>query len=159
MEKAIDRRGFLKLVGWAGLGTLAAGELTYASLRFIAPRTAAGEFGGVFTVGAVDDFPPGSVTPYTEGRFFLVRLEDGGFLALYRSCTHLGCAVPWDAEKGRFVCPCHGSEFEADGAVINSPAPRPLDLFRVKIEGGQVMVDTGDKIRRDDASDTQAVFA
>jgi cytochrome b6-f complex iron-sulfur subunit len=159
MDKGMDRRTFLKLLGWTGLGTLTAGELTYAGFRFIAPRAAAGEFGGIFTVGAVDDFPPGSVTPFNEGRFFLVRLADGGFLALYRSCTHLGCAVPWDAEKGRFVCPCHGSEFEADGAVINPPAPRPLDLFRVTIEGGQVMVNTGDKVRRDHPGDSQAVYA
>lgn len=159
MEKRIDRRTFLKLMGWTGLGTLAAGEVTYASLRFIAPRTVAGEFGGVFAVGTVNDFPPGSVTPFTEGRFFLVRLEDGGFLALYRSCTHLGCAVPWDAEKGRFVCPCHGSEFEIDGEVNNPPAPRPLDLFRVKIADGQVKVDTGDKIRRDHPDDSQPVYA
>lgn len=159
MDKEMNRRSFLKLVGWAGLGTLAAGEVTYASLRFIAPRSVAGEFGGVIIAGAVDDFPPGSVTPFTEGRFFLARLEDSGFLALYRSCTHLGCAVPWDAEKGRFVCPCHGSEFEVDGAVLSAPAPRPLDLFRVKIADGQVLVDTGDKIRRDDPSASQIVYA
>lgn len=159
MEKVMDRRGFLKLIGWAGLGTLAAGELAYAGFQFIAPRTGTGEFGGVFTAGAVENFPPGSVTPFTEGRFFLVRLEDGGFLALYRACTHLGCAVPWDAEKGRFVCPCHGSEFEVDGDVVNTPAPRPLDLFRVSIEDGQVKVDTGDKIKRDHTAGSQAVYA
>jgi cytochrome b6-f complex iron-sulfur subunit len=159
METRMERRAFLKLLGWSGLGALAAGELTYAGFRFIAPRVADGEFGGVFTVGAVEDFPPGSVTPFNEGRFYLVRLDDGGFLALYRSCTHLGCAVPWDTEKRRFVCPCHGSEFEADGAVLNPPAPRPLDLFQVAIESGQVTVDTGDKIRRDRPSDAQAVYA
>jgi cytochrome b6-f complex iron-sulfur subunit len=158
-ETTMSRRSFIKLVGWSALTALAAGELTYVGMRFIAPRTAAGEFGGVFNVGMVDDFPPGSVTLFTEGRFFMVRLLDGGFLALYRACTHLGCAVPWDAQKGRFVCPCHGSEFEADGEVLNAPAPRPMDLFRVTIENGQVMVDTGDKIKRDHASDAQAVYA
>jgi cytochrome b6-f complex iron-sulfur subunit len=159
VEKQMDRRSFLKLLGWASLGTLTAGELTYASFRFMAPRSAEGEFGGVFLAGAVDAFPPGSVTPFIEGRFFLTRLWDGGFVALYRACTHLGCAVPWDAEKQHFVCPCHGSEFEMDGAVLNAPAPRPLDLFRVHIDNGQITVDTGDKIQRDHPQDSQPVYA
>ena len=85
------------------------------ALGFFAPRPVEGQFGGVFTLGLAADFPPGSVTPFTEGRFYLVRLADGGFLALYRKCTHLGCAVPWDQASGQFVCPCHASAFEADG--------------------------------------------
>jgi cytochrome b6-f complex iron-sulfur subunit len=72
-----------------------------------------------YYAGIVDDFPPGSVTPFNAGRFYLVRQQDGGFLALYRKCTHLGCAVPWNPAEGRFVCPCHASAFEMDGQVIN----------------------------------------
>jgi cytochrome b6-f complex iron-sulfur subunit len=70
-------------------------------------------------------------------------MPDGGFLALYRKCTHLGCAVPWNPAEGRFVCPCHASAFETDGQVINPPAPRPLDRFVVTIVDGMVKVDTG----------------
>jgi len=158
MDAQVPRRSFLKLAAWGTLGAVTAAELGYAGFRFIAPRTAEGEFGGVFDVGAVEDFPPGSVTPFLEGRFFLVRLADGGFLALYRACTHLGCAVPWDAEKRRFVCPCHGSEFEPDGAVLNPPAPRPLDLFAVTIAEGRLSVDTGVKIRRDRTDVSHAVY-
>lgn len=158
MEAQVPRRSFLKLAAWGTLGAVTTAELGYAGFRFIAPRKAEGEFGGVFVVGAVEDFPPGSVTPFLEGRFFLVRLMDGGFLALYRACTHLGCAVPWDAEKGRFVCPCHGSEFEPDGAVLNPPAPRPLDLFAITIDAGQVSVDTGAKTHRDRTDASHAVY-
>lgn len=158
MEAQVPRRSFLKLAAWGTLGAVTAAELGYAGFRFIAPRKAEGEFGGVFVVGAVEDFPPGSVTPFLEGRFFLVRLMDGGFLALYRACTHLGCAVPWDAEKGRFVCPCHGSEFEPDGAVLNPPAPRPLDLFAITIDAGQVSVNTGAKTHRDRTDASHAVY-
>ncbi len=158
MSEELSRRGFLKM-GWAGLGVLVLGETAFIGFKFFAPRVAEGEFGGVFTVGSVEDFPPGSVTPFNEGRFYLVRLMDGGFLAVYRQCTHLGCAVPWDAEKQRFVCPCHGSEFEMDGEVLNAPAPRPLDLFAIYIEGGEINVDTGDKTERDNTDQNSAVYA
>ena len=82
------------------------------------------------------------MTHISNGRFYLARLEDGGFLALYQRCTHLGCNVPWDQAAGAFICPCHSSQFSAEGDVLNAPAPRPLDLFAVTIEDGEVLVDT-----------------
>lgn len=152
------RRGMLKLL-WGAAGAVAVGEGLLAGLKFLAPRTVAGEFGGVFEVGAVEDFPLGTVTPVEAGRFYLVRLAAGGFLAVYQRCTHLGCAVPFDAARGQFVCPCHGSAFELDGAVVNPPAPRPLDLFAVEIRDGLVRVDTGVTTERDRTAPEDAVQA
>lgn len=151
------RRDFLH-IAWAAAGAAvltAGGAMT---LSFLSPRTVEGTFGGMFDLGAVEDFPLASVTPVTEGRFYLVRQADGGFIALYRRCTHLGCAVPWDPEQGRFVCPCHASAFEMDGEVINAPAPRALDRFPVTLEDGIVRVDTGTTIVRDHASAEDAVY-
>ncbi len=134
------------------------GEAGWLTYRFLSPRVVEGEFGGVFEVGPVDNFPPRSVTPVNAGRFYLVRLEDGGFLALYRKCTHLGCAVPWDPARDQFVCPCHASAFEVDGEVLNAPAPRPLDRFPVSIENGMVRVDTGTAIQRDRPKPSDIVY-
>ena len=102
-------------------------------------------------------FEPGSVTAFPEGKFYLARLADGGFLALSRECTHLGCTVPWDSESGRFVCPCHASAFDIEGAVLGAPAPRPLDLFAVRIENDIVKVDVGERLQRSTVEATQAV--
>lgn len=154
----VSRRGFLKLA-WGAAGLAVLGESGWLTYRFLSPKVVGGEFGGVFEVGAVDDFPPGSVTPFNAGRFYLVRLDDGGFLALYRKCTHLGCAVPWDPAKGQFVCTCHASAFEADGEVLNAPVPRPLDRFPVMIEDGVIRVDTGTTIQRDKPQPDDAVYA
>jgi cytochrome b6-f complex iron-sulfur subunit len=154
----ISRRNFLQ-IAWQATGALTLAAGGGLALSFFAPRVVSGEFGGVFDLGAVDDFPPGSVTPVTNGRFYLVRQHDGGFLALYQKCTHLGCAVPWEPESGQFVCPCHASAFEMDGNVLNPPAPRPLDRFPVAVSAGQVSVDTGTRIERDHAADSDAVYA
>lgn len=154
----VTRRDFLKVV-WGAAGLVAVAQAGGVALSFLSPRAAEGEFGSIFEIGQVDDFPPGSVTPFNAGRFYLIRMEDGGFLALYRKCTHLGCAVPWDQAQGKFVCPCHASAFEMNGQVINPPAPRPLDRFPVTIEGGVVRVNTGEAIQRDQATADDFVYA
>ncbi len=154
----MSRRDFLALA-WAATGALTLAVGGVLTLQFFAPKVVEGKFGGVFNVGKVDDFPPKSVTPITNGRFYVVRLADGGFLALYQRCTHLGCAVPWNPEQGKFVCPCHGSAFEQDGQVLNTPAPRPLDRFAVTITDGQVYVDTAKPLQRDVTRPTDAVYA
>lgn len=144
---------------WGAAGAVAVTELSFVGLRFLAPRPVVGEFGGVFNVGVVDNFPPGSVTPVEAGRFYVVRLTDGGLLALYRRCTHLGCAVPYDPAVGQFVCPCHGSAFTMDGEVQNAPAPRPLDLFPLTInEVGEILVDTMSPTERDRVSPDHIVY-
>jgi cytochrome b6-f complex iron-sulfur subunit len=156
-EQKVSRRDFLK-VAWGFFGGLALLETGGMVLAYLQPRLAEGEFGSLITIGLVDDFPPNSVTHLTNGRFYLVRLADGGFLALYHRCTHLGCTVPYDQTQGKFICPCHSSEFDQQGAVQNPPAPRPLDLFPITIENGEIKVDTGSPIQRAAFDPSQVVY-
>lgn len=154
----VNRRDFLKLA-WGAFGGLVALEMGVLTLAYLQPRLAEGEFGSQVTAGQVDDFPAGSVTHIANGRFYLVRLADGGFLALYQRCTHLGCSVPWDQKAQGFICPCHSSEFSMEGEVLNPPAPRPLDLFSITVTDGLVKVDTGNPISRQKFDRTQVVYA
>ncbi len=158
LEKKVSRRDFLK-TAFGVAGGIATLQLGGIALAYMQPRTVAGEFGGQIAVGPVDDFPPGSVTHIPAGRFYLARLADGGFLALYQRCTHLGCTVPWDQAAGTFVCPCHNSQFTSNGSVLNPPAPRPLDLFPVVIEEGIVKVDTGAPASRQQFDPAQVVYS
>ncbi len=153
----MPRRDFLQL-GVAVLAGAALLETGIIGAGFFLPRLAQGEFGSVFNCGAISQFPNNSVTPFNEGRFYLVRTQDGGFLALYRKCTHLGCAVPWDQTKKQFICPCHASVFDPNGAVLNAPAPRPLDLFQVSLVNGEVHVDTSQPLNRDHFEPAQVVY-
>lgn len=146
-------------IAWVAAGAATVTELSLVGFRFLSPRAAGGEFGGEFNLGVYDQYPPGSVTPVEAGRFYLVRLQDGGYLALYRRCTHLGCAVPYDQGVGQFVCPCHGSAFTSDGDVLNQPAPRPLDLFPLSInKAGEIVVDTSSPVKREDVSPDHIVY-
>jgi cytochrome b6-f complex iron-sulfur subunit len=153
-----SRRDFLG-IAWKGLGFLAAAELVALLGAYLWPRLNKGRCaGGIVTAGVAADFTPASVTPFPEGRFYLVRLADGGFLALSAVCSHLGCAVPWNEKDQVFPCPCHASVFDITGAVKSPPAPRPLDLLPVAIEGGVVTVDTHKRIKRDRFEPSQVVY-
>jgi Rieske Fe-S protein len=156
-EPQVSRRDFLKTV-WAFFGGVAALQTGGVFIAYLQPRLAEGEFGSVITAGAVEDFPPNSVTHISNGRFYIVRSPDGGFLAVYHRCTHLGCTVPWDQTAQKFICPCHNSQFDQQGAVENPPAPRALDLFPVKIEDDQIKVDTGTVIQRQSSENSQVVY-
>jgi Rieske Fe-S protein len=56
---------------------------------------------------------------------YLTR-DNGTLRALAITCPHLGCSYAFDGGKKHFVCPCHGSEFALDGAVLHGPATSPL---------------------------------
>jgi cytochrome b6-f complex iron-sulfur subunit len=154
----VSRKNFLKM-GLGALTGLAALEMAGAGMLFLKPRNLAGEFGGKVTAGAVDSFPPGSVTEFPEGRFFLIRTADGGFLAVYSRCPHLGCTVNWEPYNNRFYCPCHASSFDEVGNLKSPPVPRPLDIFSVRIANETVVVDTGQLLSRDDFRPEQLSYA
>ena len=152
-----SRRGFLGRL-WLLLGGVALAETVWVASEFLKPRRRRkndADDGGVIVAGPVDRFEPGSVTAFQQGRFYLARLQDGGFLALSRECTHLGCTVPWVGEEGRFICPCHASSFDLRGEVLSPPAPRALDLHPVRIENGVVKVDIGTTVNRTEFSPSQ----
>jgi Rieske Fe-S protein len=139
-----SRRQFLNRV-WAFFGVVAVAEFGWLGLSFLNSRKERNKpvkTESIVTAGAVEQFTPATVTAVPLGQFYLACLADGSFLALSRTCTHLGCSVPWNDEKNQFVCPCHGSTFSLTGEVLTAPAPRPLDTYPVRIENGIVKVDT-----------------
>jgi len=155
-----SRRSFLSKL-WIGLGLVALAEVVavvFAFLRSNKSKTREGNSAVTVTAGAVNKFEPNSVTAFVRGRFYLARLEDGGFLALSRKCTHLGCTVPWVEKEMKFACPCHASAFDITGDVINSPAPRPLDIYPIVIENNVVKVDTSKPMKRSEVRAEQVRY-
>ncbi|PZO34560.1 MAG: (2Fe-2S)-binding protein [Leptolyngbya sp.] len=53
-------------------------------------------------------------------------------------CPHRGCTVEWQGDQNRFICPCHGSQFDPEGRVVEGPADRPLPLMTVVERQNQI---------------------
>jgi cytochrome b6-f complex iron-sulfur subunit len=158
MTSKPNRRQFLNRL-WAFFGIVAAAEFAWLGLSFMnsrKERNRPAKAESIVAAGSVEQFTPATVTAVPIGQFYLACLGDGSFLALSRTCTHLGCSVPWDEEKNQFVCPCHGSTFTLTGEVLTAPAPRPLDFYPVRIENGIVKVDTSSPQKRERFETTQA---
>lgn len=152
-----SRRDFMK-TAWKGLGIIAGIEFTGLTLHYLVDRKDSDENEKLFEAGLVTQFPNKSVTPFRNGHFYLVRLEDGGFIAMSIICSHLGCSIMWDEKKNLFICPCHSSKFSLGGDVINPPAPRPLDFYEIEINDGKLFINLNKKNKRSEFEKSQLTY-
>jgi len=86
---------------------------------------------------------------------FLGR-DSGGFYALTSTCTHAGCTVGTEVSGSTayLLCPCHGSLYDRNGAVVHGPAEAPLVHFAVEVDSGNVIIHGGTQV--DAATRTRA---
>ena len=99
---------------------------------------------GTFPVEGGPELAVGSAILVEDGPFVLVR-DEGGLYAMSARCTHFGCTV--SIGDGTFPCECHGTIFGLDGQVVEGPARRPLDHFRVIVdEAGAISVNTSEVV-------------
>jgi Rieske Fe-S protein len=80
-------------------------------------------------VSSTQKIPNGTGAVLREGltKVAVFRDDQGTYHRHSAICPHLGCIVHWNDAEKTWDCPCHGSRFDALGAVINGPANRPLD--------------------------------
>jgi cytochrome b6-f complex iron-sulfur subunit len=90
---------------------------------------------------ALVTYSPGELAGMTAGHTLGL---DGGVVALYQKCPHLGCRVPECNTSQWFECPCHGSKYNQVGEKKGGPAPRGMDRFTMSVGAdGALTVDTG----------------
>jgi menaquinol-cytochrome c reductase iron-sulfur subunit len=151
----VSRRSFfggLLAIGSAGMGAL----LAVPVLRFIFYPLYTKSGGVVWSdVGSIDELPQGNEPVRKTVTFaqrdgwrevvsaqsvYVNRNSSGQFEVLSAICPHMGCSVSWQADHDRFVCPCHGGEFKADGERISGPPPRGMDQLPTRMEDGKLQV-------------------
>ncbi len=77
-------------------------------------------------------------TEPTAVSVYVVRRSDGGALILDIHCTHMGCPLGWSEGAKRFLCPCHGGAFTADGSNVQGPPPRPMDRYQTVVANQEI---------------------
>lgn len=164
-EFGVTRRQFFNR-GILGVFGLFLAQMGIFSLGFMWPKLKAGGFGSKVVAGKLDDLaaqvflPDGRVSPLflPSAQAYLVPFQgemegssfeglpviEGGLMALWQRCVHLGCRVPQCESSQGFECPCHGSKYNYHGEYEDGPAPRNLDRFALSVdESGQLVIDTG----------------
>jgi Rieske Fe-S protein len=86
----------------------------------------------------LDDVPRGGALVLPEYGLAVARGRGGSIRALDLTCTHLGCRVT--ATENGFSCPCHGSRFDENGAVLSGPATRSLRILECAQDSSRVTV-------------------
>lgn len=86
----------------------------------------------------------------TQRKFVLVKVEsldfpicvykvdDENYISSLLKCTHRGCEL--NVGGGIYSCPCHGSEFSTNGAVLEGPAEENLKTFETKLENEHITI-------------------
>ena len=138
------RRDFVQrlpvLTSGIALGASSLSLASCAGAPYVVPRMGPGRL----VVGLGELGPEGQAFvqgPGMERPVYVRRLGSGELVAVLASCTHQGCQP--EPVGDRLACPCHGSEFAFDGAVLQGPAERPLTRYPVSIEGEDVIVRIG----------------
>jgi Rieske Fe-S protein len=63
-----------------------------------------------------------------------------GFVIFSPICPHLGCRYAWNQGQSKFICPCHGSEYNKLGKHEAGPALRGLDPLPLRDFQGKVQI-------------------
>lgn len=140
-DELVSRRQLLRWSVWAS-GALFAGTGVLAALGYVRR----GSRGGLQAIVEASAVPAGGVHyfkyPGPDDHAILLRLGDGRLVAYSGKCTHLSCAVYWNAERGKLRCPCHEGLFDPEtGGVLAGPPQRPLPRIALHEENGMLYAD------------------
>lgn len=145
-----SRRWFLLFLPLAAIGGMFA-TVAAAAFRFLRPITSASsgkwidvvpaaEIGGSKPVAGkiVAEEVAGWAKSLAEHSVYILPGKNNQVLSAV--CPHEGCEVSWRADENVFSCPCHDSNFAADGSRIYGPARRGLDLLPARVVDGKLQV-------------------
>ncbi len=149
---SMGRRQFMNLLLGGAAGVTVLGAL-YPVVQYFIPPSAGGKGGGVTAKDALGNSVKASeflATHQAGDRVLAQGLKgDPTYIVVTESkeiaayglnavCTHLGCVVPWNKAENKFICPCHGSQYDSTGKVVRGPAPLSLALVHASVEDDTV---------------------
>mmetsp|Transcript_17447 Transcript_17447/g.50974 ORF Transcript_17447/g.50974 Transcript_17447/m.50974 type:complete len:216 (-) Transcript_17447:296-943(-) len=152
----MNKRNLMNLILLGSVGATVGG-LGGPFLYFFYPASSGGGGGGLVAKDAIGNdvtfdgwlstHGPGDrnlVQGLKGDATYLIVKEDKTIesYGLNAVCTHLGCVVPWNKAENKFMCPCHGSQYNNEGKVIRGPAPLSLALAHIEDQEGKVTFTT-----------------
>ena len=136
-----EKRDFLKYILGGGLVAWAA-SVMYPLLAYLKPPKQAEVEVSSVLVGKPTDLPKdsGKIVRFGTRPVIVIHLVSGEMRAFSAVCTHLDCTVQYRQDMGLIWCACHNGKYNLNGRNIAGPPPRPLDEYRVVVQGEEVFV-------------------
>jgi len=136
-----SKRDFLRLIlGGGVVGFLAV--ILYPIFAYLKPpRQGQVEVTSV-KAGKVSDLQrnSGTIIKFGTKPVIVIRTPDDEVKAFSATCTHLDCTVQYRSDMELIWCACHNGKYDLNGRNIGGPPPRPLDEFRVIVQGEDVVI-------------------
>jgi cytochrome b6-f complex iron-sulfur subunit len=143
----LPRREFIHRAQRVAMGACAIGAFPALSLGCAsAPLVRAQTEGGMARVPFTSLDADGRALVEVQGLdlpVFVRRVAGAPPVALSTRCMHRGCEV--EPSTDRLVCPCHGSEYDLNGAVLQGPTQLPLERFRVRESADALLIELGSR--------------
>lgn len=135
------KRDFLKFILGGGLTALAASILLPILEYMKPPRQGEVEISSVKACKLSEIEKDGSrIVKFGTKPVVLVRTANDELRAFAATCTHLDCTVQYRKDFGLIWCACHNGKYDLSGRNISGPPPRPLDEFRVVVQGDDILI-------------------
>jgi Rieske Fe-S protein len=136
-----NRRDFLKIALGGGLVAWLAAVLYPIFAYLNPPKQAEVEVTSV-KAGKVSAFEKesGTIVRFGNKPVVLIRNAAGDFRAFLATCTHLDCTVQYRKDMGLIWCACHNGRYDLNGRNVAGPPPRPLDEYRMVIQGEEIFI-------------------
>lgn len=96
-------------------------------------------------VGRADEIGPGEKQIYeVDGILVVVVNLNGEYYCVEDVCTHDGGPLGEGVlDNGHIICPRHGSHFDVrTGDALTLPAFEPVPTYEVKVENGDLLVES-----------------
>lgn len=136
-----SKRDFLKYILTGGLFAFAASVL-YPILAYLKPPKQTEVVVSSVKAGLLKDIDKdsGQIVKFGNKPVILIRTPDDKLRAFSATCTHLDCTVQYRKDFGAIWCACHNGKYDLNGRNISGPPPRPLDEYRVVVQGDEVLI-------------------
>jgi cytochrome b6-f complex iron-sulfur subunit len=135
------KRDFLKIVLGGGILAWIA-SIVYPLFAYLKPPKQAEVEVTSVKVGKLSaiEKESGTIVRFGNKPVIVVRAASGEVRAFSATCTHLDCTVQYRKDFGVIWCACHNGKYDFNGKNIAGPPPRPLDEYRVVMQGEEVFI-------------------
>jgi cytochrome b6-f complex iron-sulfur subunit len=135
------KRDFLKIILSGGLLGFAA-SILYPIFAYLKPPKHGEVEVTSVKAGTLSEIEKGSgkIVKFGTKPVIVVRTNDDEVRAFAATCTHLDCTVQYRNDMELIWCACHNGKYDLNGRNIAGPPPRPLDEYRVIVQGEEILV-------------------